>query len=141
MYVLVCSYFVSSTGWLRDFANHHHFSSTRPRLAHRPTVTPPHLYYEYTFLTELQRLRPLYTHDLIINMDETMIRQVSGPRRVWGHRNHPWRNVNTKSNSKTGNKHSHSHSHIHIHIHIHIHAHTLTHTPQHVHSLHVYLIV
>ena len=102
--------FVSSNGWLRNFAKLFKFSCQRPRLAHRPVISLTHLYYEYTFLNEVQTLSPQYDTSLIINMDETMIRQVSSPRRVWGKKNHPWRNVNTNSCPKNGNELSLTHS-------------------------------
>ena len=108
--------FVSSNGWLRNFAKLFKFSCQRPRLAHRPVISLTHLYYEYTFLNEVQTLSPQYDTSLIINMDETMIRQVSSPRRVWGKKNHPWRNVNTIN---------HTHAHTQTHTHTHTHSHTL----------------
>jgi hypothetical protein len=76
--------FTASKGWLFNFAKRNGLSSVRPRTAHRPSMTNLIRRYERYFLQKLTILRNKYPRHLIINMDETMIRQVQGPKRVWG---------------------------------------------------------
>ena len=71
-------------------------------LAHRPSMTNLIRRYERYFLRTLHSLMKKYPRHLIINMDETMIRQVQGPKRVWGMKGVGVRRINTRSCVKNG---------------------------------------
>lgn len=78
------------------------FSSQAPRVARRPVMTDALDSYRRLFLSQLQEYTHRIPSDLIINMDETMIRQVPAPNRVWGIRGAPWRLVKCHANPKNG---------------------------------------
>ena len=84
------------------FAKRHGLSSQRPRVAHRPDITNVIRRYERFFLRSLSSLISKYPRWLIINMDETMIRQVQPPKRMWGMKGVGVRRVNARANEKNG---------------------------------------